>query len=87
VKPLVTLYTRQGCCLCETAKNVLQEAGRHAAFDYRELDIDGDAELRALYNDEVPVIAINGINVFRYGVDLKEFLRKLAACAQPGTKT
>ena len=80
MKPLVTLYTRSGCCLCDTAKGVLREARQRADFDYQELDIDGDAELRRLYNDEVPVIAINGANVLRYGVDLRELLRKLAAC-------
>ena len=35
------------------------EARRRADFDYEECDIDADPELRRLYNDEVPVIAIN----------------------------
>ena len=33
--------------------------GASADFDYEEFDIDRDPELRRLYNDEVPVIAIN----------------------------
>jgi glutaredoxin len=78
MKPLVTLYTRSGCCLCDKAKDVLLEVRQHAEFEYQEVDIDRDADLLALYNEEVPVIAINGANVFRYGVHLKEFLRKLA---------
>ena len=81
MKPLVTLYTRAGCCLCDDAKRVLAEARKRADFDYEELDIDGDAELRRLYNDEVPVIAINGAKAFKYRVDMKEFLRRLAARA------
>ena len=32
-----------------------------------------------LYNDEVPVIAINGRKAFKYKVDMNEFLKKLAA--------
>ena len=80
MKPLVTLYTRQGCCLCDTARGVLREARQHTDFEYREVDIDGDAELRRTYNEEVPVIAINGAKVFQYAVDLKEFLKRLAAC-------
>ena len=79
MKPLVTLYTRSGCCLCDTAKGILLEAREHADFDYQEIDIDGDEKLRQLYNEEVPVIAINGADVFRYSVDLKEFLRRLAS--------
>jgi glutaredoxin len=81
MKPLVTLYTRAGCCLCDDAKRVVREARKGADFDYEEVDIDGDPELVRLYNDEVPVIAINRIKAFKYRVDMKEFLRRLAARA------
>ena len=77
--PLVTLYTRAGCCLCDEAKRVLAAARGRTAFDYEERDIDGDPELLRRYNDEVPVIAINGVKAFKYKVDMKEFLKKLAA--------
>ena len=79
MKPRVTLYTRAGCHLCDDAKRVLMDARHHAAFDYEEMDIDGDPELRRLYNDEVPVVAIGGVKAFKYRVDLKEFLRRLSA--------
>jgi hypothetical protein len=55
------------------------EARRRAAFEYEEVDIDGDPQLRRLYNDEVPVVAIEGVKAFKYRVDLKELLRRLAA--------
>jgi len=76
---LVTLYTRQGCCLCDEAKRVLAEARRKANFDYREVDIDSDPDLRRQFNEEVPVIAIDGAKAFKYRVDLKDLLRRLAA--------
>lgn len=79
MKPLVTLYTRAGCCLCDDAKRVIAEARGHAAFDYEERDIDADAELLRRYNDEVPVISINGVKAFKYKVEMKELLRRLAA--------
>jgi glutaredoxin len=77
MKPLVTLYTRHGCCLCDDAKKVLMEARRRTDFEYEELDIDGNPELVHLYNDEVPVIAINGRKAFKYRVSMEEFLKKL----------
>ena len=77
--PLVTLYTRTGCCLCDEAKRVLLQARKRAGFDYEEVDIDRDPALQRLYNDEVPVIAINSVKAFKYKVDLDEFLKKLAA--------
>lgn len=79
MKPLVTLYTRAGCHLCDDAKRVLAEARRRADFDYEERDIDADGELLRLYNDEVPVVAINRVKAFKYRVDRQEFLKKLAA--------
>ena len=79
MKPLVTLYTRKGCCLCDDAKRVLQDARRRADFDYEELDIDHDPELLRLYNEEVPVIAIDRVKAFKYKVEIREFLKKLAA--------
>ena len=79
MKPLVTLYTRAGCHLCDDAKSVLVAAQRRAAFDYEERDIDADPELRRLYNEEVPVIAIDGRKAFKYRLTMDEFLKRLAA--------
>jgi glutaredoxin len=79
MKPKVTLYTRAGCHLCDDAKQVLAAARGRAEFDYEEVDIDTDQELVRRYNDEVPVIAINGVKAFKYRLDMKEFLKKLAA--------
>ena len=79
MRPRVTLYTRVGCCLCVDAKQVIEAAQRKAAFEYEEIDIDSDAALVRLYNDEVPVIAINGRKAFKYRIEMNEFLKKLAA--------
>jgi len=48
MKPRVTLYTRAGCHLCEEAKRVIEAARWRADFDYEEVDIDHDADLRRL---------------------------------------
>ena len=79
MRPLLTLYTRKRCCLCDDAKAVIESARSRAQFDYREFDIDADEELRRRYTDEVPVIEINGTKAFKYRVELKELLKKLAA--------
>ena len=76
--PQVTLYTRKGCCLCDEAKRVLESVRGRAAFELREVDIDSDAGLQSSYNDEVPVIAINGRKAFKYRVSERGLLKKLA---------
>ena len=75
----VTLYTRAGCHLCDEAKKVLERAGTRAEFDLEVLDIDADAELRRLYDVEVPVIAIDGVKAFKYRLTADELLKKLRA--------
>jgi len=69
----VVLYTRDGCHLCDDAKQVLRDAD--VAFS--EVDIDADPQLRALYNEEVPVVFIGGRKAFKYRVDPHELRRKL----------
>ena len=42
----VVVYSRIGCHLCEVVKETLVEAQHEADFQWREVDIDGDRELR-----------------------------------------
>jgi glutaredoxin len=77
----VTLYTRSGCHLCGDARETLASARRRTPFDLEEIDIDSDPALRALYDHEVPVIAIDGRKAFKYRLDEEEFLKKLRARA------
>ena len=75
----VTVYTRSGCHLCDEAKQVIESVRRRATFDYEEFDIDSDPRLRQLYNEEVPVVAIDGKKAFKYRVTPAELLKILAA--------
>jgi glutaredoxin len=74
----VIVYSRKGCHLCEIVKESLAKLHKRGGFDWREVDVDSDAELRHLYNDQVPVVFINGRKAFKYHMDEQEFLRKLA---------
>ena len=75
----VTLYTRRGCHLCDEAKRAIDTARRRNFFDYEAFDIDSDSQLRQLYNEEVPVIAIDGRKAFKYRLTAGELLKKLEA--------
>jgi len=68
----VVLYTRQGCHLCDDAKAVLLAEGLRV----REVDVDGDAELKALHGEWVPVVEIDGKVRFRGRVN-RVLLRRL----------
>jgi glutaredoxin len=68
----VVLYTRQGCHLCDEAKAVLAAEG----LRIREVDVDGDPELRSLHGDWVPVLEMDGKVRFRGRVN-RVLLRRL----------
>ncbi len=75
----VTLYTRKGCHLCEVVKESLVKLSRHGGFTWDEYDVDSDPNLRREYNDEVPVVFIDGRKAFKYHMNEQDFLRKLSA--------
>jgi glutaredoxin len=74
----VVLYSRKGCHLCDTVKETLVQLEGDADFVWREMDIDAVPELRQNYNDEVPVVFIDGRKAFKYRINAREFLRALA---------
>jgi glutaredoxin len=75
----VIVYSRKGCHLCEIVKESLAKLQRQAKYHWREVDVDADEQLRRLYNDEVPVVFIDGRKAFKYRMDEREFLRRLAS--------
>jgi glutaredoxin len=77
----VVVYSRKGCHLCDIVKQTLSEVENHARFQWREVNIDADPELRQKYNDEVPVVFIDGRKAFKYHMDAHQFLRTLAGRA------
>ena len=70
----VTVYSRQGCHLCEIAEKTLQELVEELTFTLEVLYIDGNSELEKLYGTEVPVIHINGEHHDFYRVDPVRFI-------------
>jgi glutaredoxin len=74
----VVVYSRQGCHLCESVKETLTQLQGEAEFQWREVDIDGDPDLQRKFNEEVPVVFIDGRKAFKYHMDRRQFLRVLA---------
>jgi glutaredoxin len=68
----VTLYTRPGCHLCDVARETLLAQRARSAFDLEEVDIDGDDELELEYGIRVPVVEVDGEEVFEVTVDAVE---------------
>ena len=65
----ITIYSRQGCHLCDDAFNTVESMREELKFEIEVINIDEDAELIKLYSDQVPVIHIDGIHHDFYKVD------------------
>jgi glutaredoxin len=74
----VVLFTRQNCCLCDDAKELLSAAG----LPFAVVHIDADPELRTRYNECVPVVVINGKERFRGRIDPRLLHRTLLGIQQ-----
>jgi glutaredoxin len=65
----VTLYSRPGCHLCDDAREALERVHARAPFTLREVDIETDDALHARYLERIPVVALDGEELFDYFVD------------------
>jgi glutaredoxin len=73
----VVLYGRDGCCLCDEAREVLMRVRARRPFLLQERDIDSDDTLLRAYLERIPVIAIDGVEEFELLVDEADFERRL----------
>jgi glutaredoxin len=80
----VTLYTKPGCCLCDTVKEQLGKLRATQAFELREVNILEDSDAYAKFSEEIPVVFVNGRKAFKFRLDEKAFLRRLQSRARQG---
>lgn len=73
--PVITLYYREGCHLCEQVAVSLYEKQKTFGYEIESIDIDNDAELKKRYDVDVPVVAFNGEVLFYHFFD-EESLRE-----------
>ena len=69
----MTLYSRPGCGLCDEARDVMQGVRERADFDLEEVDISGDDALELEYGIRIPVVAVDGEELFEIAVDPRAF--------------
>ena len=74
----VTLITRTGCHLCETAQAALRRLATELGYGYEEIDVDESTQLRDTYSDRVPVILIDGREHGYWRVEERRFRQALA---------
>lgn len=74
----VTLLSRVGCHLCETAEELLRRLSAELGFALREVDVDASQVLRDEYSDRVPVVLIDGKEHGYWRVEEARFRKAVA---------
>ena len=73
----LTLYSRPGCHLCDEARAVLERARGRAAFEIDEINIETDDGLHARYLERIPVVVLDGEELFEYFVHEEALIRRI----------
>jgi glutaredoxin len=75
--PTLTLYGKPGCHLCEEARAVVDAARAGHDVELLEVDVSLDPELHRRYGERIPVVALDGEELFELFVDEGALERRL----------
>jgi glutaredoxin len=81
----VTLYGRPGCHLCDDARAALERVRSDRPFALQEVDIESDDALLARYLERIPVVALDGDELFDLFVDEQALRARLRPADEPHT--
>ena len=73
----VVLYGKPGCHLCDEARAVVSEALAGRDVDLKEVDVTLDPVLERRYGERIPVLAVDGDELFEYVVDARALAERL----------
>ena len=81
---LVTVYVRSGCHLCDVALGDLRELRSEQDFLLDVVDIESDDALHARYFERIPVLALDGEELYDFVVDAADLSRRLRTVESDG---
>jgi glutaredoxin len=78
---ILQLYGRPGCHLCDDARAVVQRIAADHAFVLQEVDIESDDVLLKAYLERIPVLVLDGQELYDFFVDEADLRTRLSAGA------
>ena len=73
----IEVMTQQDCCLCDDAKEVIEQVIAELPAELKMTDIESDPKLFERYKEKIPVVLINGEESFVYKVHPITLRKKL----------
>ena len=67
--PVITLFTKRGCHLCDEAREVITKVAAELGVCWEERDITRSAEDTERYWEQIPVTLIDGVQHDFWRVD------------------
>ncbi len=74
---LVTLYGKPGCHLCDDARAIVERVRAQRSFELQEVDVTLDPTLHREYGERIPVLALDGVELFEFHVEEAVLLERL----------
>ena len=75
--PVVEIYSKPECHLCEVAKHQLKMLQKQVPFILQEIDISQDEKLLQKYGEKIPLVFVNRHLVAKYFIDESRLLKQL----------
>jgi hypothetical protein len=79
----VIIYGRPGCHLCEDALAVIEQVRERVPFELEQRDIESDDEWFKRYLERIPVVELEGREVFELFVDAQRLEQMLTGPGEP----
>lgn len=70
---VVTLYTKPGCHLCEAVEQIIVQVRRDRPFEFVVRNILDDPTDFELYQNDIPVVLIDGVEIARHRLERAAF--------------
>ena len=74
---LVTLYGKPDCHLCDDARAAVERVRARRSFELREVDVTLDPTLYREYGERIPVLEVDGEELFEFHVEEGVLLERL----------
>jgi glutaredoxin len=75
--PVLTVYGKPGCHLCDDARAAVRDVLAGHDVELREVDVTLDPALERRYGERIPVVALDGEELFDYVVDADALRKRL----------
>jgi glutaredoxin len=78
---VVRMYSRRTCGLCDEARETIMAVRGRRSFVFEEVFIDGDESLERSHGLRVPVVEVDGAEMFEFAVEpaaLEQLVSRMA---------